>query len=165
MLHRYVQAVAPDVVPDETRFLELAKRLRDGEVVRRNATEAAELVRCLGLPFGEDETWTIHIAIPLRGSTEKPLIAPSSVHLQIRPEPEWQWDMAVRIAKRGQFTETERKISRNDLGLSDLGHSNPRTFPQWLSKVRQHHDFDFDTGAADIRVGRNRAAPSCLHSG
>ncbi|MBB2753978.1 UNVERIFIED_ORG: hypothetical protein GGI57_004710 [Rhizobium aethiopicum] len=158
MLHRYVDAVLPDAGPDEERFASLARQLKEIEFARRNATESVALVQELGLPFGDDEDWEIHIAIPLRGTEGHPLVARNVVRLHIRPNPDWQWELNARLAERGEFSEDEKKIYRNDLHFPVLGRGNLRAFPAWLRQVREKNGLDFDTGAADIRVGRKRAA-------
>lgn len=158
MLHRYVDAVLPDAKPDEERLGSLARQLKEIEVVRRNATESVALVQELGLPFGDDEDWDIHIAIPLRGTEGNPLVARNVVRLHIRPDPDWQWELNARVAERGEFSEDEKKTYRNELGFAALRCGNLHTFPAWLKQVREKNGLDFDTGAADIRVGRKRAA-------
>ncbi|MHC2219971.1 hypothetical protein [Rhizobium leguminosarum] len=69
-----------------------------------------------------------------------------------------RWELNARIAERGEFSESEKKTYRNDLGLPILGCGNLHAFPTWLRQVREKNGLDFDTGAADIRVGRKRAA-------
>lgn len=54
--------------------------------------------------------------------------------------------------------------SRNDLGLPGLGARNHHEFPQWLQEIGGRNGLDFDTEAADIRAGRNRAAAKLLAS-
>jgi hypothetical protein len=157
MLHRYVQTVLPDAEPDEDRFRSLAARLDDIERGRRNATESVALAQRLGLPFGDNEEWEIYIAIPLRGTDGHPLTARDVVRLRIRPNPDWQWELNVRTSKQGEFSENERKIFRNDLRLPPLGNGNLGSFPDWLKRVAEL-GLDFDVNAADIRVGRKRAA-------
>ncbi|NLS00478.1 hypothetical protein HGP17_26925 [Rhizobium sp. P38BS-XIX] len=156
-LHRYVQVVLPDATPDEARFLSLAAKLADIESARRNTAESVALSRKLGLPFADDEDWEINIAIPMRGAQGHALIARDVVRLQIRPKPDWQWELRVRTSSRGEFSERERGSSRNDLKIPALGKGNLASFPDWLKQLR-HHDLDFDVDAADIRVGRKRAA-------
>ncbi|WP_237352711.1 hypothetical protein [Rhizobium leguminosarum] len=136
--------------------------LKDIEFGRRNATESVALAQRLGLPFGDDEDWGIHIAIPLRGTEVHPLIARNVVRLHIRPNPDWQWELSGRIVERGEFSESEKKIYRNDLGLPVLGCGNLYAFPTWLRQVREKNGLDFDTRAADIRVGRKRAAAKLI---
>ncbi|UFW81002.1 MULTISPECIES: hypothetical protein [Rhizobium] len=84
------------------------------------------------------------------------------MRLQIRPNPDWQWELNARIAERGEFSESEKKTYRNDLGLLLLGCGNLDAFPTWLRQVREKNGLDFDTGAADIRVGRKRAAAKLI---
>jgi len=158
ILHRYIEAVLPDTEPDEERFRSLARQLKDIELARRNATESVALAQKLGLPFDDDEDWEIHIAIPLRGTEGHPLIAKNVVRLHVRPDPDWQWELSARIAERGEFSESETKNYRNDLGFPVLGRGNLHAFPTWLRQVREKNGLDFDSGAADIRVGRKRAA-------
>ncbi|MFS8147335.1 hypothetical protein [Rhizobium sp. BR 249] len=158
ILHRYVEAVLPDVGPDEERFLMLAQRLKKIELARRNATESVDLAQRLKLPFGEEEDWEIHIAVPLRGTEDHPLIARNAVRLHIRPNPDWEWELSARIAGRGEFSEDEKKSYRNELGFPLLGRGNLHAFPAWLRQLREKNGLDFDIGAADIRVGRKRAA-------
>lgn len=112
----------------------------------------------LGLPFEADEDWDIHIAIPLRGTKDHPLIAKNVVRLHIRPDPDWQWELTSRIADRGEFSESDKKSYRNDLGFPTLGRGNLHAFPDWLRQVREKCGIDFDIEASDIRVGRRRAA-------
>ncbi|MGO8499881.1 hypothetical protein AB9F35_00140 [Rhizobium leguminosarum] len=162
ILHRYIETVLPDIEPDEERFRLLARQLKDIEIARRNATESVALAQKLGLPFGDDEDWEIHIAIPLRGTEGHPLIAKNVVRLQIRPNPDWQWELNARIVERGEFSESETKTYRNDLGFPVLGCGNLHAFPTWLRQVREKNGLDFDTGAADIRVGRKRAAAKLI---
>lgn len=162
MLHRYVEAVLPDIEQDEDRFLALAQRLKDIEMARRNATESVVLAQALKLPFGEDEDWDIYISIPLRGSGEHALIAKNVVKLLIRPDPDWQWEVKVWLEGRGEFSETEAKNYRNDLDLPRIGRGNLHTFPDWLRAVRAQTGLDFDIEAADYRVGRRRAAIKIL---
>ncbi|MBY3246397.1 hypothetical protein [Rhizobium laguerreae] len=162
MLHRYVETILPYAEPDEERFRSLAGQLRDIELARRNATESVALAQRLGLPFGDDEDWEIHIAIPLRGTEGHPLIARNVVRMQIRPNPDWQWELNARTIERGEFSESEKKTYRNDLGLPILGRGNLHAFPTWLRQVREKNGLDFDTGAADIRVGRKRAAAKLI---
>ncbi|AUW46235.1 hypothetical protein [Rhizobium leguminosarum] len=107
MLHRYVETVLPDIEPDEERFRSLARQLNDIELARRNATESVALAQRLGLPFGDDEDWEIHIAVPLRGTEGHPLIAKNVVRLHIRPNRDWQWELSARMAERGEFSESE----------------------------------------------------------
>ncbi|OWV80478.1 hypothetical protein ATY78_07270 [Rhizobium sp. R635] len=158
ILHRYVEVVLPDVGPDEERFLMLAQRLKKIELARRNATESVDLAQRLKLPFGEEEDWEIHIAVPLRGTEDHPLIARNAVRLHIRPNPDWEWELSARIAGRGEFSEDEKKSYRNELGFPLLGRGNLHAFPTWLRQLRENNGLDFDIGAADIRVGRKRAA-------
>ncbi|MFV0333309.1 MAG: hypothetical protein ACK5JR_04480 [Tropicimonas sp.] len=157
-LHRSVEAVLPDVAPQEREFLALAQRLRERERARRDATDSAALVRVLDLPFADDEDWEIQIAIPLRGTTGSPLNAPDVVRLRIGPNPDWQWELNVYLKGRGQFTETHEKGLGNDGGLPRLGAGNLRAFPAWLRQIRERNGLDFDTAAADIFVGRKRSA-------
>jgi len=158
ILHRYVEAVLPDAEADEEHFRSLAQQLNDIELARRNATESVALAQRLELPFSDDEDWEIHIAVPLRGAEGHPLIAKNVVRLHIRPNPDWQWELNARIAERGEFSESEKKNYRNDLGFPLLGRGNLHAFPTWLRQLREQNGLDFDTGAADIRVGRKRAA-------
>ncbi|PDT07119.1 hypothetical protein [Rhizobium sp. M1] len=158
MLHRYVEAVLADAEPDEQRFQALAAKLKGIELARRNATETLALAEKLGLPFDADEDWDIHIAIPLRGTKDHPLIAKNVVRLHIRPDPDWQWELTSRIADRGEFSESDKKSYRNDLGFPTLGRGNLHAFPDWLRQVREKCGIDFDIEASDIRVGRRRAA-------
>ena len=162
ILHRYVEAVLPDIEADEERFRSLAQQLREIELARRNATETVALAQRLGLPFEDDEDWEINVAIPLRGTADHPLIASNVVRLQIRPNPDWEWELTARLAERGEFLESEKKSYRNELGFPVLGRGNLHAFPAWLRKLREENGLDFDTGAADIRVGRKRAAAKLL---
>ncbi len=163
MLYRYVETVLPDIGPEESAFLILANRLGDFCLARRNAAETLALVKELGLNFGADKDWTIQISIPLRGSQKPALIAPTVVKVAMRPEPDHQWDLLVRVEKQGIMSEREKRgVSQNDLGLPALGRGNLRDLPQWLSQLREHHALDFDVQAADIRVGRNRGAVKLL---
>ncbi|MGO7171296.1 hypothetical protein AB9F47_30035 [Rhizobium leguminosarum] len=75
------------------------------------------------------------------------------------PNPDWQW---ARMAERGEFSESETKNYRNDLCFSVLGRGNLHAFPTWLRQVREKNGLDFDTDAADIRVGRKRAAAKLI---
>lgn len=161
MLHRYVAAIAPDVPQGEERFHDLARHLAVMQAQRREATETVALARALGLSFAGDEGWEITIALPLRGSAERPLIARNVLHLHLRPDPDWQWQVSLRLVDRGQFTETERKIIRNDLELTGLGAGGLHRFPDWLHHLRDK-GMDFDVAAAEIRVGRHRAATKLI---
>ncbi|MBP1881705.1 hypothetical protein A6R70_24585 [Agrobacterium rubi] len=162
MLHRYVEAVIPDVHPDETHFQSLALQLKKKELARCNSTEAADLARKLGLPFDESEHWEIYISIGLRGSDESPLIAGNVVRLRMSPDPDRQWNLTVRLNERGELSESEEKCYRNDLGLPALGPGNLDRFPIWLKRVREDYGLDFDAETADIRVGRKRAAAKLI---
>ena len=163
MLYRYVEAVLPDVGPDENEFLTLANRLKDFCLARRNATESLALVKELELNFNADEDWTIYISIPLRGSQKSALIAPTVVKVTMRPEPDYQWELMVKVEGRGMMSEREKYgISQNDLNLPGLGRGNLRTLPQWLQQIRERYALDFDVEAADIRVGRNRSTVKLL---
>ncbi|MFC2253932.1 hypothetical protein ACETRX_30160 [Labrys portucalensis] len=162
MLHRYVEAVLPDVDSDEERFRALALRLRDIERARRNATESVALAQRLGLPFDAEEDWDIHISIPLRGSEGPALIAKDAVRLHIRPNPDWQWDLSARVSERGRYSESEKRSFQNDLDFPVLGSGNLYAFPAWLKQVRGKSGLDFDVEAADIRVGRKRVAAKLI---
>ncbi|WP_337268731.1 hypothetical protein [Oryzifoliimicrobium ureilyticus] len=161
ILHRYVETVLPDVEPDETQFRALAEKLKDRERARREKTEGAALARALKLPFG-DEDWEIYLAIPLRGETRPASISGNAAMLQIRPNPDRQWELRVRLSARGEFSESDAKVFRNELDLPQLGRGNLHAFPQWLRNVREKKGFDFDLEAADIRVGRKRAAAKLI---
>ncbi|WP_245485858.1 hypothetical protein [Rhizobium leguminosarum] len=63
---------------------------------------------------------------------------------------------------RDKVLESEKKTYRNDLGFSVLGCGNLHAFPTWLRQVREKNGLDFDTGAADIRVGSKRAAAKLI---
>jgi hypothetical protein len=161
MLHRYVETVLADIDPDEDRFRSLAAKLNGIESDRRNATESMVLSQKLGLPFTGDEKWEIHIAIPLRGTDDHALLARNVVRLEILPDPNWQWELRVRTADRGEYSENERGSLRNDLKLPTLGKGNLNRFPDWLTRVREH-GFDFDLERANIGVGRKRAAAKLI---
>ncbi|MGB8292457.1 hypothetical protein [Rhizobium ruizarguesonis] len=113
MLHRYVETVLPDAEPDEERFRSLARQLKDIELTRRNATESVALAQRLGLPFGDEQDWEIHIAIPLRGTEGHPLVAKNVVRLQIRPNPDWQWELSVCASPNA---ESSRKAKQRPTG-------------------------------------------------
>ncbi|MCZ7450285.1 hypothetical protein O8B93_22125 [Agrobacterium rhizogenes] len=158
MLHRYVEAVLPEIAPDEERFRSLAMQLEAIVLERRNATESVALANELGLPFEATEDWEIYVSIPLREMKENAPIGNDLVRLQIRPDPDWQWELCVRISGYDEFSENDSKVFRNDLRLEPLGAGNLAAFPEWLKKARTESGLDFDTEAADIRVGRKRAA-------
>jgi hypothetical protein len=162
MLHRYVDAVFPEIEPDEEHFRSLALRLREIERARRNATDSVALAKRLNLPFDADEEWDIFLSIPLRGSMEHALIAKNVVQLRIQPRPDWQWNLSVRLAERGKYIESEKSITQNDLDFPMLGSGNLHAFPTWLKQVRENSGLDFDIEAADIRVGRKRAAAKLI---
>jgi hypothetical protein len=162
MLHRYVEAVLPEVEPDEEEFRSLALRLKEIELARRNATESVALAQRLGLPFDADEDWDIHVSIPLRGSGEHPLISRNAVRLHIKPDPDWQWDLSARLSERGNYSESVKKCFQNELDFPTLGSGNLHAFPAWLKQVRETSGLDFDVEAADIRVGRKRAGAKLI---
>jgi len=110
------------------------------------------------LTFDTNEEWEILISIPLRGSKEPAYNTKNAVRLQIRPDPDWQWELRARVSDRGEYSQSEKKTYRNDLDLPVLGSGNLHTFPTWLKQVRDKSGLDFDIEAADIRVGRKRAA-------
>lgn len=158
MLHSYVEAVLPDLEQDEEHFRSLAQRLAAIALTRRNATETVALAQKLELPFDTNEDWEILISIPLRGSKEPSYNTKNAVRLHIRPDPDWQWELRARVSDRGEYSQSEKKTYRNDLDLPVLGSGNLHAFPTWLKRVRDKNGLDFDIEAADIRVGRKRAA-------
>lgn len=158
ILHGYVQSVLSDVQPDEERFGALARILADKEQARRNASESVMLAKALQLPFDEEENWSISIDIPLRGSPSSPSGASSTIRLQINPNPDWQWNLVMRLNPRGRFSESERGVTQNDIAIPPLGAGNLQNFPAWLKSLSTVKGLDFDIGAAEIRAGRKRAA-------
>lgn len=162
LLHKYVEAVLPEVSQEDTRFLDLAARLRESEQQRCAMTESAGLARLLNVPFAKDEIWAINIDRALRGAATHTRARRDVLRLEIRLDPDWQWHLLIELEARGRFSERETGVTQNDLHLPGLGHGKLHALPQWLARLREEHGIDFDAATAKVRVGRNRAAAKLL---
>lgn len=162
ILHETVQAVLP-LAEGDAAFAASAAKLAAIAKARRDATESVALAQRLGLPFGEDEDWNIHIVLQLDSNPDKRSYAPD-LTLEVMPDPDYPWRLRVHT-KDGQFSEWAGSVSQNDLGIAGLGAGNLHAFPQWLQSTRQHHGLNFVLAElGDIRCGRKRAAAKLIET-
>lgn len=134
MLHRCVEAVLPEIGPAEERFRSLAMRLEAIALERRNATVSVALGNELGLPFEATLDREFYVSLPLREMKEDAPNRNDRTRLLIRPGPDWQWELSVRISGYCEFSENDRKVFRSDLRLLPLEAGNLASFPGWLKK-------------------------------
>ncbi|MGO7540072.1 hypothetical protein ACC680_15950 [Rhizobium ruizarguesonis] len=157
MLDRYIETVLPDIESDEERFRSLARQLKDIELARRNATESVALA----------QSWACLLATTRLGN---PYCDPAA--RRQRPSADRQERRAIADpAEPGLAVGTERAHhrARRVLGKRDKDLPERSRFSRsWVRKSSCLSDMaetgagekrlDFDTDAADIRVGRKRAA-------
>jgi hypothetical protein len=160
ILHETAQAVMPMAAGDAA-FADLGARLAAIQQARRDATESVALARQLGLPFGDQEAWSIRIALHLDGNPAKRSYAPD-LSLEIAPDPDYPWRLHLRT-DAGQFSEWAGSVSQNDLGIQGVGQLH--AFPAWLRSTRERHGLSFvldDPG--NISCGRKRAAAKLIEA-
>lgn len=162
ILHETVQAVVP-LAANDAAFAASAAKLAAIAKARRDATESVALAQRLGLPFGDDEDWNIHIVLQLGSNPDKRSYAPD-LTLEVMPDPDYPWRLRVHT-KQGQFSEWAGSVSQNDLGIAGLGAGNLHAFPEWLRSTRENHGLNFVLAEpGDIRCGRKRAAAKLIET-